>query len=121
MQYMKLRGLKFTHVKNETGRSARGSKVRNWKAVFDYQDGVSPGFPDFVVILPDRVICIELKRTKGGVVSQSQVDWLEALNEAGMGAYVCRGADEGIALIEKLYPQRRGITRPTQAELAELF
>lgn len=119
MQYMKLRGLMFTHVKNETGRPVAGKKVRNWKAVFDYQDGVRPGFPDFVVVLPQQVIAIELKRTKGGKVSAYQVEWLEALNAAGMSAYVCHGADEAIKLIEKLYPLaiRRNTPQPADLEV----
>ena len=106
MQYMRLRGFKFTHVKNETGRSQAGARGKNFRAMWDAVDGVSPGFPDFVVVCPDRVICIELKRSKGGTVSPHQVEWLESLNAAGMLAFVARGADEAIAYFEKQYPQR---------------
>jgi hypothetical protein len=104
MQYMKLRGFMFTHVKNETGRAVAGGKIRNWKAVFDYQDGVRPGFPDFVVVLPGRVIAIELKRRKGGKVSDYQKLWIEALRDAGMPAFVCEGADQAITVIESYAP-----------------
>jgi hypothetical protein len=106
MQYMKLRGLKFTHIKNETGRALAGGKVRNWKAVWDARDGVSAGFPDFAVVLPHiGMVLIELKRLKGSNTSDAQLSWVEALNTCpGVEARVCKGADAAIAFIEELYP-----------------
>lgn len=100
MQYMKLLGIRFTHVKNETGRPQRGRKVRNWQAVYDAIDGVSAGFPDFVMII-DQVIIVELKRSKGGTLSPKQKEWVEALNAAGTPAYVCRGFAEFKPVIDK--------------------
>lgn len=58
MDYMRLKQLLFTHVKNETGWSGSNKKVRNWSALLGAKDGVSPGFPDFLVVLPSQVIAI---------------------------------------------------------------
>lgn len=44
---------------------------------------------------------IELKRRKGGKVSAQQREWLEALEEAGYRAIVCRGWDEARTEIER--------------------
>lgn len=106
MQYMKFRGLRFTHVKNETGRPDASGKIRNWKALWDAKDGVSAGFPDFIVVLPRiGLLCIELKRTKNSTTSLLQLDWVEALNECpGVEAHVCKGAAQAIDLIESLLP-----------------
>ena len=115
MAYMKLRGLKYTHIKNETGRPVAGAKVRNWKAVWDARDGVSPGFPDFAIVLPHRgLLLIELKRTKGSKTSPEQLDWIGALNTCpGVEAHVIKGAEASIKLIEELLPMEpshEGIT-----------
>lgn len=101
MDYMRLKQLLFTHVKNETGWSGSNKKVRNWSALLGAKDGVSPGFPDFLVVLPSQVIAIELKRRTGGRVSEEQLAWINALSLAGMPAKVCNGADESIKFIEE--------------------
>jgi hypothetical protein len=104
MQWMKLKGLRFTHIKNEsfTKWSRESGKVRNLQAVFDYQDGVSAGFPDFAIVLPGKgMLYIELKRPKGGVVSDAQAEWIEALSALpSNAAAVCRGYDEAKAMVE---------------------
>lgn len=106
MDYMKARGLRFTHIRNETADVRGGVKIRNWRAVLDYQAGVSPGFPDFCVVLPGiGMLFIELKRIKGSKTSEAQLEWITALNTVpGSQAQVCRGAAEGIALIERFLP-----------------
>lgn len=106
MQYMQLRKLKFTHIKNETGRPDSSGKIRNWQAIYDKQDGVSAGFPDFAIVLPKiGLLIIELKREKGGTVSPAQLEWIEALNGCpGVAAHVCKGAGASIECIESYYP-----------------
>lgn len=101
MQYMKLKGYKFTHIKNETGRAMSGKRVKNWQAVWDSIDGVSKGFPDFMLIANGLLIAIELKRIKGSRTSPEQLGWIEALNEAGIPAEICLGADAAIKFIER--------------------
>lgn len=100
MQYMNMRGLKFTHVKNETGRPLRSGRVKNWKAVWDKIDGVSPGFPDFIVLGNGNAACIELKRKVGGKTSEHQLAWVTELVHSGIPSKVCKGADEAIEFLE---------------------
>jgi hypothetical protein len=109
MQYMQRRGLKFTHVKNETGISDERGKIKNFRALMDYQDGVSPGFPDFIIILPGiGLLCIELKRLEGNEATAAQLEWIKALNTIpGVEAHVCKGANASIGLIEDIYPLTR--------------
>lgn len=100
MQWCKLQGYLFTHVKNETGRPQAGRRVRNYKAMWDFIDGVRAGFPDFVVVAKGKVLFIELKRVKGGKISEAQQEWIDALCAAGAIAGVCKGAEEAIKFIE---------------------
>lgn len=116
MQYMQARGLKFTHVKNETGRGDRreladGTIIRNFQAMRDAQLGVSAGFPDFVIIVPMvGLILIELKRLEGNEVTEAQQAWIDALNTIpGVEARCCKGAAAGIAFIEEILPIGRKI------------
>ena len=59
--------------------------------------GVKPGVPDICLPVPVgrfAALYIELKRKRGGRVSDEQRGWIEALNRAGNRAVVCRGWDE---------------------------
>lgn len=112
MQYMQARGLRFTHIKNEVGVKDERGKIKNFRAVMDWKDGVSGGFPDFVVILPGvGLLCPELKRKKGNKATAEQLEWIQALNQVpGVEARVCYGADELIEFIEQFYPLKRQIS-----------
>ena len=109
MQYMQARGIKFTHVKNETGIKDERGKIKNFRALMDYQDGVSPGFPDFVIVLPGvGLLCPELKREQGNEATPAQLEWIAALNTIpGVEARVCKGAGKLIEFIEEFYPLRK--------------
>lgn len=66
--------------------------------------GIKPGVPD--ICLPVQrgkygALWIELKRRKGGTVSENQRAWLEKLSEYGHKAVVCKGWDEARAAIEE--------------------
>jgi hypothetical protein len=59
--------------------------------------GVSPGYPDLIVPLPRgkfHAFYVEMKRTKGGRLSEHQVDWLNYLREQGYFAEVAHGFEE---------------------------
>lgn len=96
--YLRIRGFMFTHIANETGSgaSARFQGIRN------KQQGVSKGFPDYLVIVRNRLCAVELKRTKRSTVSPAQKVWIDALNACGVPARICRGANEAITFIEQL-------------------
>lgn len=60
-------------------------------------EGVCRGVPD--LFIPAWGLWIEMKRKKGGVVSENQQDWLEYLDELGYGAVVCCGADDAMNMV----------------------
>lgn len=67
------------------------------------QEGVSKGFPDLFLPVPNgksHGLFIEMKRQKGGVVSKEQRAWLEYLNSVGYQAVVCKGFLEAKEIIE---------------------
>ncbi|MDO4271563.1 MAG: VRR-NUC domain-containing protein [Candidatus Saccharibacteria bacterium] len=82
------------HVNNEMYTKSWKQKSRAKRM------GVRSGVPDVFAVLPTKVVAIELKRTKGGVVSDNQKYWIKTLNDAGLKSIVARGASEAIAFIE---------------------
>lgn len=51
-----------------------------------------PGFPDLVIVGPNRLIFAELKSSTG-VVSAAQQDWIDSLIAAGQDAYIWQPED----------------------------
>lgn len=67
------------------------------------QEGVSKGFPDLFLPVPNSQfhgLFIEMKRQKGGAVSKEQKAWLEYLNSVGYQAVVCKGFLKAKEVIE---------------------
>ena len=95
--YLRLRNIPHTHISNETGkgRDAKFMGIRN------KQMGVSSGFPDYIIVLKDKLLFIEMKRVKGGSVSSSQKEWITTLEDAGQLVFVARGAEAAIKIIER--------------------
>ena len=106
VQYLEMRGLKFSAMPLSTFTKSWAVKNRN------RQMGVRPGVPDILVALPSiGLLWVELKRVKGGVLSQAQVEWLEVLNQCpGTEAVVAHGAEEAIAAVESLLPLGNKVT-----------
>jgi hypothetical protein len=98
IQYMELKGHKFTAIPNETGHSQDQFR----RAVRMKQSGVRKGFPDLVAIIDGNFIAIEMKRVKGSSTSKEQKEWIEALQNAGIEARICFGADQAIKFIKSL-------------------
>lgn len=68
------------------------------------EQGVKPGVPDICLPVPNikhTALYIELKRRKGGRVSEDQRGWIAALNRVGCRAVVCHGWDEAREEIER--------------------
>lgn len=68
------------------------------------EPGLKAGVPD--VFLPvarggKHGLYIELKRRKGGKVSEAQKGWMHTLREQGYAVELSYGADEAIALVER--------------------
>lgn len=93
-QYPEL-GLMF-HVPNGSYKSiASARKFR--------REGLRAGVPDICLPIGRNgfnALYIELKRIKGGKVSEDQKSWIEALNEAGNKAVVCRGWEKAAEVIK---------------------
>lgn len=71
--------------------------------------GVRPGLPDLLILLPGRMVWIELKRPKVGPaagpshVSAEQEEWITRLNKyPHQIATVCYGADAAIKILTEL-------------------
>lgn len=101
-RWMDIRGITYFHVPNEGNR--RPSYAARMKKI-----GLRPGVPDYVVLsFPTRFeaamsvpVFLELK-SKRGVLSRHQKQWLEWLTENEYTAKCCYGADEAIAWLESL-------------------
>jgi hypothetical protein len=65
--------------------------------------GLSPGFFDLIIFLPKQIVFLEMKRIKGGFVSEDQKDWLEIYGQYPYcKGIICYGCDNAIAEITKL-------------------
>lgn len=96
VQWLRLKGYPHFRVPNETYTKSWKQKAKN-KAL-----GVVSGVPDLFVVAGGKLVAVEMKRTKGSVVSASQIEWLKTLENAGIAGRVCKGADEAIKFIEEL-------------------
>lgn len=106
VQWLKIKKLPHTHIANEGKFNPQYMKKRSAL-------GVNSGFPDMVIFLPHKLLCIELKRrpitTKTGKVSTShtkvsdnQRDWLDTLEcYSYVSATVAYGCQEAIDIINK--------------------
>lgn len=74
-------------------------------------EGMNSGVPDLLVIVPPErsklgirlMVWIEMKRREGASVRRSQHEWIEAINAldgGNVGAFVCYGSDEAIAVLK---------------------
>lgn len=62
--------------------------------------GLVAGVPDLMI--PALKTFIEMKRTKGGQISEEQRDWIHYLKDIGYHAKICRGKDEAIAFVKEI-------------------
>lgn len=102
VQWLRLNNIAHYRVPNETYTKSYKQKATN-KAL-----GVSPGVPDLFVVLPySCLIGIEMKRKKKSVISPAQKVWIETLNTVpNVEAFVCYGAEDAIAVIQKYLPAK---------------
>ena len=72
--------------------------------------GVKSGVPDMCLPVARNGyhgLYIELKRQKGGTVSETQKSWITALAGQGYKAVVCKGAEEAIGTIKNYLGERK--------------
>ena len=68
--------------------------------------GVKAGVPDLFLPVARKGkhgLYIEMKRQKGGRLSEYQKEWLEKLSAQGYETAVCHGLDEAIKTVEEYY------------------
>lgn len=66
------------------------------------KSGLKKGVPDLVIFM-NKIVFIEMKKTKGGKVSKEQMDWINYINTLPYAkAFICCGAVEAIDTIKKI-------------------
>ena len=66
--------------------------------------GTKAGIPDICLPVARggyHGLYVELKRVRGGMVSDNQRSWIQALTKQGYKAVVCRGSEEAIRMISE--------------------
>ena len=96
VRYLQWNRIPFYAVPN--GGSRNPIEAKNMKA-----EGVSAGVPDICIPVPNKKyhgLYIEMKRQKGGRVSEKQKEWIERLNKLGYMAVVCKGHKVAIETVQ---------------------
>jgi len=93
--WLVINNLDYWHTPNSTYTKSWSQKRHNTNM------GVQSGIPDLFVIVKNRVVGVEMKRSKGGVVSANQKVWIDKLNRAGIETRVCKGSNEAIDFIQE--------------------
>lgn len=105
VQWLELNGLLFSSTAQSTYTTSWNQKRKN------HDTGLRKGVPDLLIIIPadksadDKpyLLFIEMKRTKGGVISPEQHIWIDSINSIladDVAAFVAYGADEAIKIVE---------------------
>jgi len=98
--------LKINYPKALYCASAGGMRTSMKQAIKMKAMGYVAGFPDLFIYEPNGLyngLAIEMKRTKGGVVSNEQKEWLKSLNQRHFKAVTCYGALDAIQTIIKYF------------------
>ena len=113
--WLRAQHIPHTHIANEMGGSTKTAKLRSIKAK---RMGQSAGVWDYEIFLPIintfgdvdayQEIRVELKRRKGGTVSEAQKKWGQVYEMAGIPCAVCKGAEEAIVFVRKVLSEIRG-------------
>jgi hypothetical protein len=120
--YLDRRGFLWCHVPNEIPMpSPKGLSPsvyqRLKRLIFGWlmalrARGLKKGVPDALIFTRPKIwigetqpigMAMELKRAKGGNVSEDQQLWLHGLSNIGWYSYVAHGSDDAIREIERVY------------------
>ena len=115
----------YCHIANESYGGTRADMLRGTKlkrmgrkrGVFDYQIfvhnkfGYERVFGDESETIDGKptkdgywhglLVCVELKKRKGGTVSNEQRYWLDVYFESGIPSKICHGAEEAIEFVKE--------------------
>lgn len=78
--------------------SVPNEAARTRSQFFAYS-GMSKGAPDLVVVLPEKVVFVEMK-TKKGRVRPEQAEFGEACASLGVSYHICRSLEEFQAVVD---------------------
>ena len=95
-QWLKINHIPHAHIANESRSSSKYAMIRGAKLK---KMGQSKGVWDYEIFVP-KIIKVEMKRRKGGVVSEEQKKCGEIYEKAGIPHKVCRGAEEAIDFVK---------------------
>ncbi len=68
-------------------------------------EGVTCGVPD--LFIPAWGLWVEMKRSKGGILSAEQKDWIAYLLNVNFGCIVGKGADDAKGKIQAFFNQHK--------------
>lgn len=98
VDWLNLKGLKFTHIGNESG--YKDKKLAWIMQGKKNRMGMSKGVPDYMIITPRGLVFVEMKRKGPSSTSPEQKAWIEALNQIkGVQAQVCKGFDSAVEFV----------------------
>lgn len=104
-----LRALSVTFAAIPNGAYLFGGRVdraRQWAKL--QRTGCQRGFPDLLIFTPPPHspgcpgVAVEMKRTKGGRVSEDQKEWLDELERHGWKAIVAKGCDDAVRQLREM-------------------
>lgn len=96
VQWLDVQGIPYWHTNNEMWTKSWKQKTRSKRM------GTKSGIPDLFLCFDGKLVGIEMKRQKGGVVSDNQKYWGYILENAGVPCFVCRGCDHAIETVEAI-------------------
>lgn len=105
-QHLVVNYLKETYLNALYCASAGGMFTSKSQAIKMKRTGYVSGFPDLFIYEPRNGysgLAIEMKKEKGGVVSDNQKQWISDLNERGYVAYVCKGFIDAKKVIDNYF------------------
>lgn len=93
----------YAHLVNELSMNRKAGERPNFAYLNKRKaEGWKPGVPDYLCVLPDKLVFIELKRCKGNSATPEQKQWISAINAAGGYATVAKGSEAAIKYLEGL-------------------
>jgi NAD+--asparagine ADP-ribosyltransferase len=97
VEWLNYNKIKHSAIPNSTYTKSWKQKINN-KLM-----GLNPGLPDLLLIVNNKLVFIEMKRRKSFKISDSQAEWIKALNECdGVKAYIAFSCDEAISIVENI-------------------
>lgn len=94
----------YPAIKNRLFAVPNGTNKSRASASRHMAEGLRPGVPDLMLPIPAsgyHGLFIEMKRAKGGKLSDAQRDWLEFLESKRYMSVVCYGFEEAKEVISK--------------------